>query len=327
MTQPLRSNYGGILQNWALQQVLIQLGHEPVTIDYLPTLSLKSFVLSTIKTIILWFIPSRRRRFSTRKCKRKPLFDDFVNKHIRKTEVCYKYSMKAIEKYKLDALVVGSDQVWRPIYNDHLYDMFLQFAREFKGKKIAYAASFGVDNWEFSEEQTKVCSSLVKQFDALSVREFTGIALCKKYLGVDAVNTLDPTLLIRKEVYAKLCRNIPVAKERYLAAYILDSSKEADNIIVEEAKKKNLLIRRYSADIKAELRVEEWIAMFRDADFVVTDSFHGTVFSIIFEKSFRCIANRERGTSRFDDLLNKYSSEKLDEWRERSIIYLRNNLV
>ena len=326
ITQPLYANYGGVLQNWALQQVLIRLGHEPITIDYLPTCSIKSFILSTIKSLILWFIPSRRRKFIQRKYKRKYLFERFIAQHIKKTEVCYQYSMNYIEQYKLETLIVGSDQVWRPIYNDHLYDMFLQFAKDFKGKKIAYAASFGVDNWEFSDEQTKICSSLMKQFDAISVRESSGISLCRKYLNVDAVNVLDPTLLVDKDDYIQLCVDIPVVKGRYLAAYVLDSSVEIDGIIAEEADKRELIVRRYSADAKAELTVEEWISIFRDASFVVTDSFHGTVFSILFEKPFRCVANKDRGNARFEDLLEKYSSGRLDEWRSESIAFLKKVL-
>lgn len=326
ITQPLCANYGGILQNWALQQILIKLGHDPITIDYLPTLTIKSFILSTIKSLIFWFIPSRRRRFIKRKYKRKSLFDGFIAQHIKKTEVCYQYSMKYIEQYKLEALIVGSDQIWRPMYNDCLFDMFLQFAEDFKGKKIAYAASFGVDNWEFSEEQTKICSSLIKQFDAISVRESSGKSLCKNYLGIDALNVLDPTLLVSKDEYIKLCTDIPIVKERFLAAYVLDPSDEVNKIIAEEADKRGLTVRRYSADAKAELTVEEWISIFRDASFIVTDSFHGTVFSILFEKPFRCVANRDRGNTRFEDLLDKYDSGKLDEWRSESIAFLKRVL-
>lgn len=327
ITQPLCANYGGILQNWALQQILIKLGHDPITIDYLPTLTIKSFILSTIKSLIFWFIPSRRRRFIKRKYKRKSLFDGFIAQHIKKTEVCYQYSMKYIEQYKLEALIVGSDQIWRPMYNDCLFDMFLQFAEDFKGKKIAYAASFGVDNWEFSEEQTKICSSLIKQFDAISVRESSGKSLCKNYLGIDALNVLDPTLLVSKDEYIKLCTDIPIVKERFLAAYVLDPSDEVNKIIAEEADKRGLTVRRYSADAKAKLTVEEWISIFRDASFIVTDSFHGTVFSILLKKTFRCVANKDRGNARFEDLLSKYNSGKLDEWCSESIAFLKKSFI
>ena len=127
LTQPLKANYGGILQNWALQQVLIKLGHEPITIDLLPQPSLSRFILSTVKSLILWFIPSKRRKFVRWHYKRSPLFEKFVENKIKKTDVCHRYSMELVRKYHLDALIVGSDQTWRPLYNKNvLYDMFLR---------------------------------------------------------------------------------------------------------------------------------------------------------------------------------------------------------
>ena len=150
LTQPFRGNYGGILQNWALQRTLRSMGHEPVTIDILPRPTIGRFILSTIKSFVLWFIPSRRRTFQKWSDKRNPLFEDFVNRQIVKTHVCRRYSMDIVEEYGLEALLVGSDQTWRPMYNvGMLSDMFLGFACDFTGKKVAYAASFGVDYWAF----------------------------------------------------------------------------------------------------------------------------------------------------------------------------------
>jgi hypothetical protein len=328
LTQPLRGNYGGVLQNWALQQVLRKLGHEPVTIDVLPYPDCYLFILSTLKSLILWFISSRRRKFWRWSEGRNPLFEDFVNRQIVKTPVCRYYSMRIVKMERLDALVVGSDQTWRPKYNwgRLLPDMFLRFASKFNGKKVAYAASFGVDKWEFTDRQTSICASLAKRFDAISVREMSGVKLCERYLGVDAAVTLDPTLLVEKEAYAKLCERIPSSKEQFIAAYVLDISKEVDEIIMEESERRGLPVRRYSADLRAQLTVEGWIAIFRDASFVVTDSFHGTVFSIIFEKPFRLVANEKRGGARFTDLLERYHSGRLEEWREKSIDFLQGML-
>lgn len=115
LTQPLRGNYGGVLQNWALQHILIRLGHEPITIDILPRPSIGRFILSTIKSLLLWFIPSRRRRFKRWRERRMPLFEEFVSKNIIKTPTCRNYSMEMIREYGLEALLVGSDQTWRPI--------------------------------------------------------------------------------------------------------------------------------------------------------------------------------------------------------------------
>lgn len=248
LTQPFRGNYGGILQNWALQRTLRSMGHEPVTIDILPRSTIGRFILSTIKSFVLWFIPSRRRTFQKWSDKRNPLFEDFVNRQIVKTHVCRRYSMDIVEEYGLEALLVGSDQTWRPMYNvGMLSDMFLGFACDFTGKKVAYAASFGVDYWEYTERQTSFCASLAQRFDAISVRETSGVKLCERYLGINAAAVLDPTLLVEKEAYAELCEKVPFCGERYLAGYVLDASEESDRVIVEEAEKRGLstgVIRR-----------------------------------------------------------------------------------
>lgn len=225
------------MQNWALQQVLIKLGHKPITIDVYPHPGIKIFILSTIKSILLWFIPSHRRKFTRWNGERSSLFDNFVRERIVTSHLCRYYTMSIVKEYELDALIVGSDQVWRPRYNVRtLPDMFLRFAHSFKGRKIAYAASFGVNNWEFSKGQTSLCATLVKQFDAISVRESSGVDLCEKYLGVNAISVLDPTLLLAKDEYAKLCEEIPICNERFLAVYVLDPKKDVEDIIKEEAK-------------------------------------------------------------------------------------------
>lgn len=308
LTSPLKSNYGGILQNWALQQVLIKLGHKPITIDVYPHPGIKIFILSTIKSILLWFIPSHRRKFTRWNGERSSLFDNFVRERIVTSHLCRYYTMSIVKEYELDALIVGSDQVWRPRYNVRtLPDMFLRFAHSFKGRKIAYAASFGVNNWEFSKGQTSLCATLVKQFDAISV--------------------LDPTLLLAKDEYAKLCEEIPICNERFLAVYVLDPKKDVEDIIKEEAKKRGLAIKYFSADRNANLKVEEWLAIFRDASFVVTDSFHGTIFSILFEKEFRNVVNMKRGCARFVDIINKYKSNSLGVFRKKSLDFIRDSLV
>ena len=116
--------------------------------------------------------------------------------------------IKIINKFikgKYDYVVIGSDQTWRPSISADIYNFFLDFLQdENQIKKIAYATSFGTDQWEFSEEQEKRCKQLVKQFDAVSVREESGISLCQQFLDVDAEHVLDPTLLLKQEDYLKI---------------------------------------------------------------------------------------------------------------------------
>ena len=201
--------------------------------------------------------------------------------------------------------------------------MFLNFCeKEENLKRIAYAASFGVGDWEYSPKQTRECSKLAKKYDAISVREQSGVKLCKEYLGVDATWVLDPTLLLTKEDYLPICKEIPVCNEKYLAVYVLDENDEVTATYEKEAAAHGLVIKKFHADSKSTLTVPEWLAMFRDASYVVTDSFHGTVFSIIFGKEFKSIYNKGRGTARFESLMNLYNSGKLEEMREFSLNWL-----
>ena len=236
--------------------------------------------------------------------------DAFVSKYICKTHLLDNYYPKLVDEYGLEALIVGSDQVWRPAYNYYLEDMFLQFAVGADIPKIAYAASFGVDNWEFTADQTTSCRRLVHQFKSISVRERSGIDLCRKFLHIDAVEMVDPTLLLSRDDYETLCQDIPINKKNILAAYVLDLNKEKMRFIKYLAKKNNLDVVLFRADLNCSLSIEEWIAMFRDSKYIVTDSFHGTVFSIIFNKTFLSMPNSGRGKTRFTSLLAKFGLEQ-----------------
>jgi len=328
LTQHLLCNYGGFLQNFALQQILGKMGYDVVTIDYLRTMNsspLWRCVLSWCKTLLLCFLGKHRKfiQYSSRG-ERKEWAEDFVKKWIKTTPKCYKYKPELLKDS--DAVIVGSDQVWRPKYNHKIEDLFLQFAEKLPIKRIAYAASFGVDDWEYTPKQTKACSVLVKKFDAISVREESGVKLCKEHLGVDATWVLDPTLLLDKEDYCEVCKDIPVVREKILVAYVLDNNKDIRLLCESIAAERGLILKFFGAGTDTNFTVPEWLAMFRDASYVVTDSFHGTVFSIIFGKDFKCLYNKSRGSARFDSLLKLYKSGKLDEMRDFSMNWLKKAL-
>lgn len=320
VTQPLAANYGGFLQNYALQEVLRRKGHVPVTIDVGNKISLGRFILSTIRSLLFLFIPNKRRPFAkfneTRYNIRKVEFEKFIHQYISKTKDISRYNHSLIRKYNFDAIIVGSDQVWRPLYNKSIEDMYLRFVKQANIKKVAYAASFGTDRWEYSIAQTLKCKQYAKQLDAVSVREESGKKLCRTYLGVDASVVLDPTLLLSSKDYEYLCEQIPRRVDSpFIAAYILDRNKIIDDTLEEISSSSGMKVRIFEADAKSELSVEEWIAVYRDASYVITDSFHGTVFSIIFNKPFVCLGNTNRGNTRFDSLLgildlqNRYLTE------------------
>jgi polysaccharide pyruvyl transferase WcaK-like protein len=222
------------------------------------------------------------------------------------------------EKY--DAIIVGSDQTWRPKYSPNIKNFFLDFLEGTKIIRIAYASSFGVDNWEFSAKQTIRCAHLAKKFDAISVREDSGIDLCRKYLGVDAIHVFDPTLLIEKENYFKLIGKYRL-KDNPTGIYTYFLDKTPKSLALTKKVEEELNEQVYSCQAKYGINpnvsnnledffmpdILDWLAGFANAKFVITDSYHGCIFSILFNTPFLAVANQSRGLSRFQSLLNIFN--------------------
>lgn len=330
-TQPLQCNYGGILQNYALQRVLLDLGHDPITIDYDPhmlTAPLWLCILSWIKNILLLFIPGKKSKFFKYPTyvKREQWAKDFIKTHINTTIQCHRPTQEMLLENEIDAIIVGSDQVWRPKYNNYITDSFLGFTEKLNIIRIAYAASFGSSKWEFSKSQTTLCSCLAPKFRAISVREESGVTLCQNKLNIHADFVLDPTLLLNKDQYLDLTKDIPIRNEKILVAYILDGNSISVSQCERIAQEKNLTLVYFTAGVESYKTIPEWLSLFRDASYIITDSFHGTVFSIIFEKEFKCIQNKSRGNARFESLLALFNNGKLSEMQEYSRNWLKKVL-
>lgn len=316
-------NYGGILQTYALQTVLERMGHEVTFIqkrNWPLRLKLKDmpivYAKRIVKNLMGQHVPmSYERIFNSEAPIIRQNIEPFVRKHIR---------MKVVDDYRqiretdFDAIVVGSDQIWRPLYVKHIESAFLDFAKDWNNiKRVAYAASFGTDNWEYSRSQNERCRKLVKLFNAVSVREASGVKLCKEHFCVEAKHVLDPTMLLEAEDYIKLFEeNGTLKSEGNLLCYILDESEEKSKIIDMISEQKHLKpfsvsarpVYRYDLPVEERIQpsVERWLRGFYDADFVVTDSFHACVFSILFRKPFIVYGNKSRGMSRFTSLLDMF---------------------
>lgn len=310
LTQPLQANYGGILQNYALQQVLKQMGHDVWTIDYGKFTWINW--LDNAWRVLAHKMLGHKAHFATTPPEKEKIeapLRRFAENNIQLTIPRSKrFNKKIIRKYGFRALIVGSDQVWRPMYNYYIEDSFLSFVSRMKIKRVAYAVSFGTDKWEFTQQQTEHCAVLAKMFDGISVRERSGIILCNKHLGVNATQVLDPTLLMRYQDYIKLCSHIS-KRNPFIFAYVLDKNEEKRKSIVDFAEHRGLpyFIKGADKTVSDDDTIELWLSYFRDAAFVVTDSFHGTVFSIIFNKDFYVFGNEKRGNSRFDSLLETFN--------------------
>ena len=333
LTQPLHSNYGGLLQNYALQQTLVRAGHEVETIDWGGGSGLHETLYRIKIRVLHTLFPNKYPQLKYRPNKKERAIiqrntHHFINTYINHTEAMHSYEefVKQASKGKYDAYVVGSDQCWRPCYNAFLSSMFLDFVQDKQVKRIAYAASFGTDKWEFTPQQTAVCVPLAKKFDMVSVREDSGVKLCKENLGVDAVHVLDPTMLLTKEDYIQLIEKEKEPKsDGTLFNYILDPDAKKSVFIQKVAKSKGLKAFQVLPKCQAEIRTKEdvkkriedcvfpgvttWLRAFMDTEMTIVDSFHGMVFSIIFNKPFWAIGNVSRGMSRFTSLLKMFHLE------------------
>ena len=227
-TQPLWGNYGGLLQNYALQQVLRNLGHDPITLD-LHSGTTREYYLEAL--LIRWAVKLHAPRrnsflpwFPTYAPKREnTTIIRFIKDNIALTRGFWvRYPRTLVKEYGLEALIVGSDQVWRPSNNRRLTDKFFNFARHDNVKRIGYAVSFGSGKWECRNPfTTRKCRSLLQRFDGVSVRERQGLNVVAQ-LGGQAVQVLDPTLLLGAEGFRQLIANKPASGEKYLGSYILD---------------------------------------------------------------------------------------------------------
>lgn len=321
LTQALHGNYGGILQNYALQETLRKLGHNPITIDRhknIPSGAVKDLG----KFIVRHLYPQFESGFLTDRERRMLIsnISAFVDRHISRTRPIYTQAAFDAEVNNdcYDAFIVGSDQCWRPIYSANILNYYLDFVTDLHIKKIVYAASFGVDNWEYSDAQTEQARNAAKRLDAISVREHSGVELCRKYLNVDAHWVLDPTMLLGAEGYTQF-----VSRENampFITTYMLEYSPRANRVLNKIRKaagldnvKHNLpspIFKRFSS-IKGHMNisVEEWLSNISNASFVVTDSFHGAVFSILFNTPFAVMLNTTRGNTRLESLLSDFGLE------------------
>ena len=325
LTLPLHTNYGGILQAYALQTVLERLGHEVCLIEKKrKPLRLPMWKAPLVygKRVLKNLAGHPYPIFYEQKVNREePITrqntDLFIKRYIKRRIV---NDFSELKESDFDAIVVGSDQIWRPKYfNGNIEDAYLKFAEGWNIKRIAYAASFGTDEWEYTAAQTKECARLLKQFDAVSVREASGVDLCRKHFGVEARHVLDPTMLLSAEDYIRLFETAGTPKSPgTLLCYILDETPEKATLIERIAKERKLATFRINSKVEDKTApiteriqppVEQWLRGFHDAELVVTDSFHACVFSILFHKLFFVVGNKKRGLSRFTSLLGMFGLE------------------
>lgn len=307
LTLPLTNNYGGILQAAALYQALTRAGHSVHLLN------------------IRWYRPKSKARvvelleqlpgqniggFRAKELERRPHYP-FINRFIPQVTTTLrgpKELAEAVDRHNLDTVIVGSDQVWRFKYHgDGQHEnFFLGFLGDRPTRRIAYAASFGVGEWGHPEATDRI-ARLLAEFDAVSVREASGVEICRDVFGREDVSvTLDPTILIDRSFYDEVVASAPASQEPTVLAYVLDKEDLARTLAetaIAALGGKHSFRRIAPGAGSTATDVPGWLRAFMDADAIITDSFHGTAFAIMFRKTFIAVPNQSRGLERFVSLL------------------------
>lgn len=359
LTMRYDNNYGGNLQRYALYTVLQQLGCEVICLyirdswkeAWKETISPAKQFIKICKQIIKHILrPKTFPRFPWEKenslyVQATKITEPFFEKYIKHTKICYstKDLEKNVYKHKCEAIVIGSDQVWRKAYVLRyglctFFGGFIHYKQ--KIDRIVYGASFGVYDQEYTTVEAQEIQRVYKKLDAVSVREKSGMDLCNEYgwTTPKATVVLDPTLLHSRSVYDNLIAATQTKSltKNKLWCYVLDVTSEHKNKIEEIAETRHIDIVFSSIEVGATDTIEQWLRNIKEADFIYTDSYHGVLFSIIYNKPFFLAANRQRGLSRFDHILNLFHitdteninwievNEILKKEQQKSLFFLRN---
>lgn len=326
---PIDNNYGGNLQRYALCRVLQNEGHE---VKFVERFTLQYY--STFpKNLIKYGIRFVKKLFVDRKT---VIFDERLREwdnmlqmsqtlsFIERNIPCYKKkfypgdSLKELNYAGFDAIIVGSDQIFRAPYNISKENFFLGFITNPLIRKIAYGASFGNAGEEYTPELISRCRQDLSLFYSVSLRETSGIDIFRDFGWKAKTNpqiVLDPTLLLDASEYENLLDNNNDSKGIF--CYVLDMSNDKLNFIKDVSKKlgkpytildglfPNLRRGTFKHPVQIPT-IGQWLTQIKNADFIITDSYHGTIFSIIFNKPFFSVINCNRGKERFSFLEEEF---------------------
>ena len=304
-------NYGAVLQAYALKQKLCNMGIDAHIIKYTPINSQKSYKVlkypwrftGTIENIKAALHFADHRECSEKFYDFREAFYDFIGDYCNDEEI-------EKDPPQCDIYISGSDQVWNPqISFDRAFHCM--FAKKYSNAKIAsYAASVGLS--KIPDEYMEDFQSRIKQFDYISVREKQAINILEQ-MGIAAKIAPDPTLLLSKQEWQSI--SIKPIDEPYILCYFVSFPRGIENV-VEQVKKKfgykviNLMTSEDSSKI-GDVKIRnagprEFLGLFENASFVITSSFHGTVFSLINRKPF-VVTLYKSTSSRVTQLLETYN--------------------
>lgn len=277
------NNYGTQIQYYSLYKTIEDLGYSVLMVNHPTTKNIKTNYPNRFKEF-----PYDRSAFSK----------------------VYKSKWEMLELNKLvKRFVVGSDQFFRAsLYNNFNQFMSLDWVLDSK-YKAGFSISFGLDTWTGDNETKAKLAYDLQKFDRVSIREHSGIKLLKDQFNVDSECTLEPVLIADKNIFYQLAEKSSLnLDQKYIFAYILDNNNEKESYLNFVAKTLNLNIKNAHNDsIKTDkIYIEDWLNLFKSSELVITDSFHGVCFALIFGKEFLFFVNPERGTTRFETLINLF---------------------
>lgn len=278
------SHYGGIITAYALEQLIIDLQNNCKLVDNMSN----------------WESVIQKKSFN------KKFADEYLNVTPNITNT---YTLEDIEE-KADIFITGSDQVFRLKYISRIIEQYLLTFTDSNKKRIAFSASFGVEKEQFLNESTENDLEIMKEalsaFDYISVREKSGVEICKDVFGIDAEWIIDPVFILKKDKYKKLAEKSTKNYSDKIVSYMLRPKSNYVNAYKYLSKKYNTKVEKTAY---ANITVEDWFNSIINCKFLITDSFHGVCFAIIFNKPFICIVDKNHGRTRIDSILEMLNIE------------------
>ncbi|SHI14947.1 polysaccharide pyruvyl transferase family protein [Desulfofustis glycolicus] len=318
LTYQRAHNHGALLQAYALKKYVESLGHDVEFVDYWPDYHENLFRLIpslSNSSSLKWLKALIKVSISLRKSlRRKRGYTDFIKNELLLKKIPKYKTHSALSTASYDVVIYGSDQIWR----EHKYTQSRSFDEVYFGeylnctKKISYAASMGVT--EIESDSLKKMKNLLNNFSHLSVRENQLQKMIAKFTNVEPKLVLDPVFLLSQESWLRLLSTERIIKEKYIFFYQLLLSKEANDFVECLKEKTNFRIvelqgrlnpfkfgKRYHCQTANSF---DFLRLIRDAEIVVSTSFHGVAFSILFRKKFYAIG-MGKNSDRVNTLLQK----------------------
>ncbi|MBE7061004.1 MAG: polysaccharide pyruvyl transferase family protein [Clostridiales bacterium] len=301
-------NFGSVFQAYSLRRFLENNGYETDLIDYRPAYFDQG--KNKIKTLLGKFVNAKSY------CKRKKKFENFIKNNNVMSERTFKSldDLKAYYGNYSRVFIAGGDQLWNnyhPCGNDDAYK--LTFVNN--GKKIAYGTSMGRDN--FTDDELKSIASKVNDFSDIMLREKVTVPMLAKYVDTNVSHVIDPVALLEVEEFKKIAKK-PKTDKPYAVMYLADSSEVLDGAIEMLSKELGLEIvhicgfrkKCYCDKFEKDLGPEEILGYILHADFVLSASFHATMFSVMFEKQFATLLPGTKTNARIEDVLKNFGLEQ-----------------